>query len=48
MDDWNEGEHAPNIRKEVDAAWNKLSQTAKNKNIKSENRSARMWKLESW
>jgi hypothetical protein len=36
MDDWNEGEHAPNIRKEVDAAWNKLSQTAKNKNIKSE------------
>jgi hypothetical protein len=25
MNDWNEGEHAPNIRKEVDKAWSKLT-----------------------
>jgi hypothetical protein len=36
MNDWNEGEHAPNIRKEVEKAWSKLSKAAKQKNAKSE------------
>jgi hypothetical protein len=36
MDDWNEDEHAPNIWKEVEAAWKKLSKSSKNKNTKSD------------
>ena len=35
MNDWNEGEHAPNIRKEVEKAWSKLSKVAKQKNTKA-------------
>jgi hypothetical protein len=48
MKEWDKGEHAPNIRKEVEAAWSKLSKNAKQKNTPKANGSARMWKLESW
>jgi hypothetical protein len=36
MSDWNEEEHAPTIRSEVEKAWSKLTKVSKQKNTKSE------------
>jgi hypothetical protein len=47
MSDWNEGEHAPTIRSEVEKAWSKLPRASKQTNKKRANGSARMWKLVS-
>jgi hypothetical protein len=46
MSDWNEEEHAPTIRGEVEKAWSKLPRASKQKTPRA-NGSARMWQLVS-
>jgi hypothetical protein len=47
MSDWNEDEHAPTIRSEVEKAWSKLPRASKQKKTPRANESARIWQLVS-